>query len=78
MTEIKVKHDDGEVETYNHGRVMVITPDGHEEVVEACCIEPQDVNEDGTVSTPVSGECECFNDAPTRKLFTDTDPTRKP
>jgi len=78
MTDIKVEHEDGKVETYTHGRVEVITPDGQSEIVDACRITPADVNDDGTVSTPVSGECNCFDDAPSRNLFTDTDPSRLP
>jgi len=65
-------------EVHNHGRVKVITPDGNSETVLVCEIESQDINNDGTVSTPVSGECECFDEAPSRNLFTDTDPSRLP
>jgi hypothetical protein len=60
----------------NHGYVKVLTEDGDYETVLACAIEPEDVTEDGKISTPVSGECECGN-YPSRKLFGDR-PDRKP
>lgn len=54
----------------NHSRVRVETPDGGREEVLACEITEEDINDDGTVNTPVSGECECFDGMPSRKLFT--------
>lgn len=49
------------IDVWNHYAVCVVTSDGEREQVMACRIEPQDINGDGTVDVPVSGECNCLN-----------------
>lgn len=45
-----------------HNSIDVRTSDGDVATVLQCEIAAEDINDDGSISTPVSGECDCFPD----------------
>lgn len=49
------------VKLHNHHGVSLLDENGDRVQAYACKVTPADFNEDGTVSLPLSGECNCFD-----------------
>ena len=51
---------DEKIPVWNHTSVRVQDREGSYHTIQACRLTPDDINDDGTVSMPPSGECDCF------------------
>lgn len=60
------------VEVDSHHQVNILTSEDEWETVYACEITEDDINEDGTITTPVSGECACRQGLAFNSISTDT------
>ena len=49
------------IPVWNHASVRVQDPNGNYHTITACKLTGGDVNDDGTVNMPPSGECDCYD-----------------
>lgn len=59
MAETTDGSETDEMSIFNHSPIHVIDESGERNTVRPCKLMPEDINDDGTVSLPPSGECDC-------------------
>lgn len=52
---------DRENQRVNHSIIQIRTPEGENKSVKTCEVTPEDINQDGEIDYPPSGECNCYD-----------------